>query len=151
MSNELEYKGYKARIEYSADDNCLYGKILGINDLVMFDAEAASEIATAFHEAVNGYLQFCKSEGKKPDKQFSGSFNVRIAPELHRNLSFEAEKKNKSMNQCVGEAIKAYLEQCNAKGLYDIKWADLSIVTGIAGKWHNDGVYVNSKPSYRSV
>ena len=33
MNNTLEYKGYFGSIEFSNEDNCFYGKILGINVL----------------------------------------------------------------------------------------------------------------------
>ena len=34
MKNHLEYKGYIGTVEFSTEDNLLFGKITGINDLV---------------------------------------------------------------------------------------------------------------------
>lgn len=34
MKNVLHYKGYSARLEYSAEDQIFYGKILGTDDLI---------------------------------------------------------------------------------------------------------------------
>lgn len=34
MKNYLEHKGYQGTVEYSAEDECLFGKIIGINDLI---------------------------------------------------------------------------------------------------------------------
>ena len=56
MENTLQYKGYYTNIAYSAEDMVLHGKIEGIDDLVTFESEQASEIGKEFHEAVDDYL-----------------------------------------------------------------------------------------------
>ena len=82
MSNVIQYKGYFTNVEYSQEDQILFGKIEGIRDLVTFECENAGEVEQAFKEAVDDYLEFCEEEGKDPNKSFSGSFNVRVSPEL---------------------------------------------------------------------
>ena len=42
--NILEYKGYYTKVEYSAEDKVLYGKIEGIKDLVNFESESPEKI-----------------------------------------------------------------------------------------------------------
>ena len=56
----LEYKGYLGTVEFSAEDNCLFGKIIGINDLISYEAQEVSELKEVFEEAVNDYLFTCK-------------------------------------------------------------------------------------------
>lgn len=110
MSNNiLKYRDYQTKIEYSAEDKVLFGKIEGIGDLVLFDSESASEIEKEFHNAVDGYLSFCKEEGKEPDKPYSGSFNVRINPELHRGIAALAFSDGISLNRAVENAIGEYI------------------------------------------
>ena len=58
----------------------------GINDLVDFECEDLKGVEKEFHEAVDDYLEFCKEVGKEPDKEYKGTFNVRISPELHKRL-----------------------------------------------------------------
>ena len=87
MANYFEYKGYHTRIEFDYDDQVLFGKIEGIKDLVSFEADNATEIEKSFHEAVDDYLEFCTELGVEPNKEFKGSFNVRITPELHRKAA----------------------------------------------------------------
>lgn len=113
MGNVLEYKGYFTKIEYSAEDKILHGKIEAINDLVNFEAENAEEIEKEFHLAVDDYLEFCKGIGKSPDKTFSGSFNIRIRPELHKMLSIKAMKSGISLNKAVEQAISSYVNDTN--------------------------------------
>ena len=35
-----------------------------------FEGESVKELTTAFHEAVDDYLAYCKDEGIEPDKSF---------------------------------------------------------------------------------
>ena len=109
MDNILEYKGYMSKIGYSADDKLLFGKIEGIVDLVTFQAESSLEIENEFHAAVDDYLAFCEGQGVSPDKAFSGTFNVRITPELHRSLHLHAYKNSATMNSTVELAIEQFL------------------------------------------
>jgi len=85
MSNKvLNHRNYLGSIEVSIEDNCLYGKILFINDLVTYEANTPDGLKLAFQEAVDGYLAFCKEEGIPADRPFSGNFNVRVPKEFHR-------------------------------------------------------------------
>ena len=106
-NNILEYKGYYTRIEYSAEDHVLFGKIEGIKDLVTFECENLSNVEAEFHEAVDDYLSFCKDLGESPDKPYKGMFNVRIPPELHRKAAMAAEMSGETLNAFITEAIRA--------------------------------------------
>lgn len=109
MSSWLTYKGYYAKPEYSAEDGILFGKIEDIADLVTFEAESAADIEQEFHDAVDDYLQTCKELGKEPEKKYSGSFNVRISPSLHKELARYAREHDSSLNEAVGKAIDGFL------------------------------------------
>ena len=109
MSNILEYKGYHTKVEYDSQDHILYGKIEGINDYVNFESDNPDDVENEFHSAVDDYLSFCEEVGKAPEKEYKGSFNVRISPELHRKLALVAYKKGDSLNKCVEEALSAYV------------------------------------------
>lgn len=68
INHTLRYKGYTASIAYDAETHMLHGKAAGISDLVLFEAADEKEIEKEFHEAVDGYLEFCKSVGKEAAK-----------------------------------------------------------------------------------
>lgn len=110
MTGTLHYKGYSAKPEFSAEDRIFYGKVLGISDLVDFYTEDAKELVNEFHQAVDDYLEFCKDIGKEPQKAYSGSFNVRITPELHRKAVLCAQAEGMTLNKLVDTAIRCYLE-----------------------------------------
>jgi len=106
MSNILEYKSYIGRVEFSAEDKVFHGKIEFINDLVTFEATSVNELEKEFKAAVDDYIDTCKGLKIKPQKSFKGTFNVRIAPELHKEAAFQAAKRNLSLNRLVEEALK---------------------------------------------
>lgn len=102
----LEYKGYTGSIEYSPDDNLLYGKVLGIRGLISYEGDTGKALAADFREAINAYLADCKAEGKTPEKPFKGSFNVRIPARLHQKAALLAMEAKTSLNSFVAEAIR---------------------------------------------
>jgi predicted HicB family RNase H-like nuclease len=105
MNEFLQYKNYLASIQFSANDDVFYGKILGINDLVSFEGTSVKELKKAFQEAVEDYLETCRLAGKVAEKTYKGSFNVRIPTELHKQAAVFAASKNISLNDFVKSAI----------------------------------------------
>lgn len=126
-NNILEYKGYHTRIEFDNETFSLRGKIEGIGDLVNFSSKDVTTIEKEFHDAVDDYLEFCAEVGKEPDKEYKGTFNIRIEPELHKKLAMKAFKENESLNATVEKAIKAYL---NENSQSSIQEETILILTG---------------------
>lgn len=110
-NNILEYKGYHTKVEFDSEECVLRGKIEGINDLVNFECEDIKRVEKEFHEAVDDYLEFCKEVGKEPDKEYKGTFNVRINPELHKRLANMAMKNGDTLNATVEKAIQEYVSE----------------------------------------
>jgi predicted HicB family RNase H-like nuclease len=104
MSDET-YKGYTPKIEYSAADGCLIGRILGIKDIIAFEGDSVAEIRKAFEEAVDDYLDMCAEMGKEPPKPFSGEITLRVPPEDHVKLARQAQSGGKSINALVIDAL----------------------------------------------
>lgn len=108
MIGDLHYKDYVGSIEYSEEDNILYGKVLGIRSLILYEGTDVNELLIDFHKAVDFYLDDCVKSGISPEKSFKGSFNVRISPTLHMEYATYALKNNTSLNKLVEEAMVAY-------------------------------------------
>ena len=108
-NNVLAYKGYHARIDFDIDTMTLRGKIEGIGDLVNFESDSVENVEKEFHSAVDDYLEFCRDVGKDPDKEYEGIFNVRISPNLHRELALRALETGETLNTAVEKAIEGYL------------------------------------------
>jgi len=102
----LEYKGYTGSIEYSKEDNLLYGKVLGIKGLISYEGKTGKELEEDFKETIDTYLADCKERGVEPERPFKGSFNVRISAKLHRKAALLAMKEKMSLNSFVAESIR---------------------------------------------
>ena len=103
--NRLKYKGYSGSVNYSEPDKVFFGKIEGIEGLVNYEGESVKELTAAFHEAVNDYIIFCEDNGIKPDKSYTGTFNVRIAPATHKEIASIAAEESISINSFVKKAL----------------------------------------------
>ena len=110
MNDILEYKGYHTRVLFFAETRTLRGKIEGISDFVDFETADPNEVEKEFHMAVDDYLEFCKEVGKTPEKEYKGTFNVRISPESHKKIALLAFRDNCSLNAEVEKAIISYIE-----------------------------------------
>jgi predicted HicB family RNase H-like nuclease len=102
----LEYKDYTGSIEYSKEDDLLYGKVLGIQGLISYEGKTGKELEHDFKTAVDTYLSDCKADGVTPEKPFKGSFNVRVSPKLHQTAALLAMEDKMSLNNFVAESIR---------------------------------------------
>ncbi len=103
----MEYKGYKAVIEYDDDAKLFHGEVFGVRDVITFQGICVDELEQALKDSVEDYLEFCEERGVKPEKPFSGNFNVRIKPEIHEQVALQAKKESKSMNQWISEKLES--------------------------------------------
>lgn len=109
MSGTMKYRGYVGSVDFSEEDDVLFGKLMGIRSLVMYEGRTAKELVTDFHEAVDDYLLTCEREGVAPEVPYKGSFNVRVSPGLHERLARYAISAGRSLNSCVQEALERYV------------------------------------------
>lgn len=106
MSAEnLSYKEYHGSVEVSVDDGVLHGHILFINDLVTYEADTVEQLREEFVAAVDDYLETCREIGKEPDKEFKGTFNVRVGPETHKAATIAARLEGISLNEFTRRAL----------------------------------------------
>lgn len=117
MSNKqhFSYKSYTGSIEFSTEDMCLFGKVQMIQDLIMYDGETLEELKVSFESAVDEYLEMCVEEDKCPDKPCSGTFNVRMSEQMHRQCIHESNLLGLSLNAFISECVTSYFEDRNIK------------------------------------
>jgi predicted HicB family RNase H-like nuclease len=101
-------------VHFNAEDEIFYGKIEGIEDLVSFEGNSVKELKEAFIDSVDDYIYICKEAGKKNEKSYKGSFNVRIAPEIHKKAKRLAIMKGISLNQFIQKAVE---EEVSREGI----------------------------------
>ena len=107
----MEYKGYHAAIEYDAEDNIFIGEVFGLADSLNFCGTPIGELQEMFEQSIDNYLELCAKIGKQPEKEFKGSFNVRIPKEMHKRAALEAAKQKITLNQYVTQAIQKAIEE----------------------------------------
>lgn len=61
MENIMQYKNYEAEINFSSEDDVFYGKLIGVNDLVLFESDSVNGLKKAFEETVEDYLEMKKN------------------------------------------------------------------------------------------
>lgn len=102
----MEYKGYHAQIEYDAQDQLFVGSVIGIRDTIGFHGTSVGELTDSFHRAIDNYLDLCEREGREPDKEYRGSINIRLTPELHRIAAIYSAQDHVSLNQFIVDAVQ---------------------------------------------
>ena len=131
MGNVLKHKGYIGSIDIDAEDNYLHGAVQFINDCIIYDGETVEEIKQSFIDAVEGYLAMCAELDKIPDAPCSGTFNVRISPELHRKCQHFAFSQGISLNATVERALQRLCDNAEqkpqTKQLQDIQHLVMSV------------------------
>jgi predicted HicB family RNase H-like nuclease len=106
----MSYKNYNGTVEYSKEDKCLFGKVVGIKSLLMYEGNSVSELEEDFQSVIDDYIADCENRGVQPEQPYKGTFNVRITPELHRNIAIYAMEHGKTLNAAVEEAICRMVE-----------------------------------------
>lgn len=107
MSDLMEYKGFKARVEYSADDEVFFGRLIGIEDIVTFEGKTVRELKKAMKEMVEFHIEVCERTGQKLKKSHSGKVLFRLPSELHAKIAEAAAKKGKSINEWGKEVMES--------------------------------------------
>ncbi len=102
----LKYKGYVGSVDYSEQDNVLFGKVLGMSkDAITYEGQTLDELKADFEAGVDHYLETCRANGVAPRKAYSGTLNIRISPDIHGQLATLAQKLGTSINSVIKTAI----------------------------------------------
>lgn len=102
----LKYKGYTGSVEFSEEDNCLFGKVQGLHGtLISYEGMTIEEIREDFEGAVDDYLESCKERGIEPAKPFSGRLVVRMASDLHSRVAALADATGTTINEFINRAV----------------------------------------------
>lgn len=56
--NYLEYKGYRGTVEYSSEDGCFFGKVVGLGkDLIAYEGKTVAELRADFEAGIDSYIE----------------------------------------------------------------------------------------------
>jgi predicted HicB family RNase H-like nuclease len=101
----MEYKGYMGIVVYDDDAKLFHGDVINTRDVITFQGTTVEEIERAFKDSIDDYLAWCGEEGTEPERPYSGKFNLRLPPELHKEVAVWAKKLKISINSFVEKAL----------------------------------------------
>lgn len=103
---QLKYKGYIGSVEFSEEDNCLFGKVQGLRGtLISYEGSTIDEIRADFEGAIDDYLASCEERGIAPAKPYSGRLVLRMPSELHGLVAYAATNAGTTINDFINRAI----------------------------------------------
>ncbi|MBR0432936.1 MAG: type II toxin-antitoxin system HicB family antitoxin [Bacteroidaceae bacterium] len=107
----LKYKGYTGSVEYSDEDKCLYGKVLGLNKVyITYEGDSIPELQEDFEGAIDTYLQGCAERGVAPSKPYSGRFVIRMSSDLHSKVAMAAAESGTTINDFINRVVSREVE-----------------------------------------
>ena len=107
--NTMQYKGYTASIEYSNDDECFVGQVLGIRHTIVFDGISVEEIRTRFEEMIDGYPEMCAELGQEPNKPVS-EIMIPVSPSLYAKIARKAEYDGVPVHIAMETALQKFVQ-----------------------------------------
>ncbi len=108
----IEYKGYVGVIEFDPEIDLFHGTVLNTNDVITFYGASVPQLKKELRRSVEEYLEFCREQGRDPERPFSGKILVRTSPALHRKVALRAASRRVSMNAFMQHALeKAVAEE----------------------------------------
>ncbi len=106
----LMHKGYMGYVEFDDEIEIFHGEVINTRDVITFQGSSVAEIKQAFEDSVDDYLIFCEERGEEAEKPFSGKFNLRVDPQLHRQLYAAAKQAHLSLNQWITSTLKQHIQ-----------------------------------------
>ena len=107
-NNTMKYKDYTALIEFSDEDGCLTGKVLGIRDVIVFDGNTVEEIRKNFHDMIDHYIMSCAKANREPNKPVS-EIMVPVSPALYAKASRKAEYDGIPIRAVMETALQKFV------------------------------------------
>ncbi len=101
----MEYKGYIGEVQFDFNSHIFHGEVINTRDVITFQGKSVSELEKAFKDSIEDYIKWCNEEEVNPERQYSGKFNLRISPELHKEIAITAKKMKISINSFVEKAV----------------------------------------------
>lgn len=106
----FKYKDYIGHVDFDEEAEVFHGEVINTRDVITFQGTSVRELKKAFKDSIDDYLAFCAEREESPDKPFSGKFNLRLDPELHREAFVAAKQSKMSLNSWVSKIIEGSVQ-----------------------------------------
>lgn len=107
----MNYKGYIGKVEYDDENRIFSGEVVNSRAVITFHGKSVEELEKEFRISVDEYIDWCHEDGIEPEKPYSGRFNVRFDPELHRRAAIAASSLGMSLNSFIAMSTRDELER----------------------------------------
>lgn len=101
----LKFKNYLAKLEYDEEIEMFRGVVINTSSHIDFYSDTVAGLKDEFKKSVETYLEVCREHGIRPDRPFSGKFNLRLGSALHAAASACAEMSGATLNQWVKQIV----------------------------------------------
>jgi predicted HicB family RNase H-like nuclease len=102
----LNHNGFAAEVGYEDGDRLMHGSTVNTRAVLHFAGGDIEELRQAFADTIADYREWCQERGVEPEKPYSGTLSLRIAPELHRRIAEKAARSGASINQFIAERLE---------------------------------------------
>jgi len=102
----MQHDGYIATIDIDEEAGLFHGEVINTRDVLTFQGHTFDELRAAFADTIADYVDWCRARGKEPERPYSGTFTVRLSPDLHRRIAIAAIRAGKSVNGLVAETLE---------------------------------------------
>lgn len=106
MATIMKHGDYLAEIEFDPGIDLFFGCVINLCGPVTFYGKSVEELRKEFAKSIKVYLDVCRERGLEPEKPYAGRFDIRMSPELHRELAAAAARAGKSLNAWVIEHLQ---------------------------------------------
>lgn len=112
----LKYKGYTGSVEYCEEDDCLYGKVLGMDgNQITYEGSSIHELREDFEGAVNFYIECCHERGIEPMKPYNGKIILSMPMELHSKVAAAAYSAGATINEFINRTMSNALSRASGQ------------------------------------
>ena len=99
--NVLMHDGFVAELEIDDQAGVIHGRVTNARAVLTFEASTPGDLRAAFADTIADYRDWCAERGVEPEKPYSGTLSLRIAPDLHRRVAEKAALAGESVNRFI--------------------------------------------------
>ena len=74
----IQYKGYIGAANFDPEIDLFHGTVINTNDVISFYGTSVTELREEMQKSIEGYIEFCKEQGKVPEKPFLDRFRMTV-------------------------------------------------------------------------
>ena len=101
----MDYKGYKAQIDFDSEDGRFYGEVINVSERICFAGQSVTELKRAFEESVDDFLDCCASSGSEGPRPYTGRLAIHVNPAIHETIATAARREGKPLHTWIAERL----------------------------------------------